>query len=445
MKRIALAIILGLVVGWMVSRLINPAEEHASPKGASRPITGTLVGSSSRIGPSAPRAQSASSLDARRAQAQEDSDFSPYRQRLFSMDLVKSLSRDQLIEGFLSGQIRDESEVATALAIVAESDPKRALELVAKIPGRSSHDRARRAVIEQWVKIDANAALAHILSMPPQAYRRQLARDLAWTWGKHDPDAALANLAKIESLVDPGEKLVESIISQWAKTNYDAAEQWITNKAPVEKRDAMQRLLLDGQLANLHGQEAIDFILARPDKHALSAQLKKVFKNWSYSDPAAAIAGFLSLPTDHPIRSETKQIGSDAMMSILLLDRTNLDRILELKDLVPEGKARTQFLQGAANIASSNNIPLAERIIAHIPESRERVDAVGMLTELWMRKDHVGLSEWLSILEPSPSRDAAISRFVDLLAKSDPERAIEWAATISDEKARERTLKRLPK
>ncbi len=445
MKRIALAIVLGLAVGWLVSRLINPEGKPPTPNVNSQSITRTLIDSSSRLGPSAPRVVSASSLDAQRAEHQEGRHFSPYRQRLFSMDLVKSLSTDQLIEGFLSGQIRDESEVATALAIVAESDPKRALELVAKIPGRSSHDRARRAVIEQWVKADANAALAHVLAMPPKAYRRQLARDLAWTWGKHDPEAALANLTKIESLVDPREKLAESIVSQWAKTDYDAAEQWITNEAPVEKRDAMQRSLLDGQLANLHGEDAIDFILARPDNHTLGDQLQKAFKNWTYSSPEAAITGFLSMPPDHPFRKEIKQLGSDTMMSLLLLDRTNLDKILELKDLVPEGKAQTRFLLGAANIASSNDIPMAERIVEHIPESRERVDAVGMLAELWMRKDHLGLSEWLSTLEPSASRDAAVSRFVNLLAKSDPERAAVWAETILDERQRKRALNSLSK
>ena len=128
-----------------------------------------------------------------------------------------------------------------------------------------------------------------------------------------------------------------------------------------------------------------------------------------------------------------------------LFAKTDIAEVIALKDLIPQGEARRGFLQGLASNAASNDIDAAKEIIAHIPESRERVQAVGMFTELYIRKDPVALSEWLGGLDPSPSRDWAVERFATLLHQSDPERARSWAETISDEAKRKRVLEALDK
>ena len=435
MKRIFIAIALGLTAGWIVSQLIhsNTNRTHDSDHVVKTEIRQSML---TRLGPAAPQARTALSLDEQRTTASEGQKFSPYRNRLFSMDLVKSLSVDQLIEAFQAGQIRDSVEIATALGKVAESDPRLALRLVREIPGRDAHDRARRAVVAAWVKSDAQSLLKHIQALAPNAYRKQLARDLAWEWGKHDPEAAAEEINVFEEMIHPRENVSDSLITQWAEKDYEAAERWINEKANSARKSAMLDSLLAGKIAGLEGSEAVEFLLARSDQASVRQHLAKAFQTWASGDPESAITRFAAMPEGHPIWKEIEGLGSKAMMSLLHFG--GRDKILTWQHKLPEGQPRTEFLLGAANIASSNDIPTAEKIIAEIPESRERERAVGMFTELWMRKDPVALSEWLSTLETSPSRDNAVYQFARLLAKSDPERARDWAETISDQDRKQR-------
>ena len=90
-----------------------------------------------------------------------------------------------------------------------------------------------------------------------------------------------------------------------------------------------------------------------------------------------------------------------------------------------------------------NDIESGEKLFKHLPESPEREEAARSFVGFKMRQDPVGLAHWLGELEPSATRDGAVSRFASLLKESDPERAREWAETIEDEEERERALKDL--
>ena len=440
MKRFLVAISLGLITGWIVSHLIRP---DSNLTGEHEPAVRTEIRSlrPPQFGPPAPRAQSALSLDEQRAAASDGRTFSPYRNRLFSLDLVHSLSTDQLIEAFQIGQIRDSVEIATALGKVAESDPRLALQLVREIPGRDAHDRARRAVVSAWVNSNAQGLLEHLSAMAPTAYRKQLARDLVHAWGKHDPKAAVEKIKPLEEIIGPMERVSDSLITQWAKSDYESAERWVNEEAETTRRPAMLESLLAAKIASLESSEAVEFLLARPDQTAVQQHLAQTFLTWASGAPESAITRFAKMPVEHPIWREVENLGSKAMLSLLHFGET--EKILSWQHKIPEGNARTRFLSGAAQIASSNDIPVATRIIAEIPESRERERAVGMITELWMRKDPVALSEWLGTLDSSPSRDNAVFQFARLLATSDPDRARDWAETISDKERKQQLLQKL--
>jgi hypothetical protein len=109
------------------------------------------------------------------------------------------------------------------------------------------------------------------------------------------------------------------------------------------------------------------------------------------------------------------------------------EKFLETISTVPAGAQREALLGGLAHYGASNNIPFAQRMISEMTEGRDRDQAVSGLTELWMRKDPVKTSEWLTQLPPgSDSRNAGVARFAEGLAPDDPERAAQWAATIPD-------------
>ena len=69
---------------------------------------------------------------------------------------------------------------------------------------------------------------------------------------------------------------------------------------------------------------------------------------------------------------------------------------------------------------------LGERRAGSVAHDVEQ--AVGGLTELWMREDPVKTSEWLATLPAnSDSRHAGVARFAEVLAADDPGRAAAWA------------------
>ena len=53
--------------------------------------------------------------------------------------------------------------------------------------------------------------------------------------------------------------------------------------------------------------------------------------------------------------------------------------------------------------------------------------------EQWTRQDAEAAGQYLTTMEESASRDAAVSSFARTLDREDPVVAAEWAASISDE------------
>ncbi len=444
MKNLVLAMVLGLVCGWGVSRFLRksdpPSARGAGPRGGR--ITAMVRTANDPGWPPAPDPRE---LDALRAAAREGHPTSPYREALFSMDLVRSLDGEALVEAFLAGQIRDELEIAEMFAKLGADDPERALDLLWEIPDRSRRSAAQNALLRVWVKRDAMGALARAAALPDTEFRNLLARDFAMEWARQDPSAALARLEELSRLSGPfGENLAESLLATWAQSDFGAAEAWVLVQPESPPRAGRLDALLLGHVAMLQAAEALDFVLDRPENAALQKHLDETLRSWAMGDPGAAVGRFAALPAHHPAWKETEALGGAAAMHQLMVAKTrDAGTVLELSQQLPEGEARNDFLLGAANTFSSNDIPAAREVVEAIPESRQRTDATGMLTELWMRQDPVALSEWLATLDPSPSRDSGVERFATLLAESDPERARQWAETIGDERERGHVLERL--
>jgi hypothetical protein len=74
-----------------------------------------------------------------------------------------------------------------------------------------------------------------------------------------------------------------------------------------------------------------------------------------------------------------------------------------------------------------------------LPDSA-KASAYGEAFQEWTRQDATAAGEYLTGMQASPARDAAVEEFSTNLARREPETAIQWAATIADESARTETL-----
>ena len=440
MKRIAIAIAFGLLAGWIFSSIFlkDPATAENKDAGASgKPILPRIGATSSSI--------RVRFEDDWKPEARDGKTYSPFRDDLKISGRVNDLTLDELIAAIREGVFPDSSELYSAFQRIAEMDPVLAMELRDELHSRTDRDAARSAIISVCVKIDANGLFEHLRSQARTSERAHFTWSFASAWMKENPEAALAKLSEIREMSGVfGKRVVEGMLRTWAETDYAAAERWIAEEADSDEREELANSLLAGYTRTLQGEEAVEFVLQRHDNPSLQNLLTEGFQSWAMSDPEAAIRRFAGMPEGHAVLREAESLGRAALMSLYMFEK-DTSEILTYQELLPEGEVRRQFLLGAANNASSNDIPAAQLFIEHIPESDERIQAMRSLTDLWMRRDPVAVSEWLSALDPSPSRDSTVGSFAMLLAKSDLPRAQEWANTISDEGERERILGMLPR
>ncbi|MCB1096625.1 MAG: hypothetical protein KDN22_13695 [Verrucomicrobiae bacterium] len=430
-----LAVLLGLLAGWGLSRFL--IDDSTFPeKSAPNPTSSSLPPvSPSRSLHQAPRAHSATSLAEQREEYRKGRPFSPYRDGLFSLDLALSLSPEEILESYRLGTLRDESEIVATLTKLARINPAAAFEVVNQFPERGLFDHAQRAVLGVWAARDPAEMMRHLTDMPASSHRAEAARIAVMAWGEIDPVSAIQHLDELAGIGGPlAGTFGESLLSSWVQRDPAASEAWVAARTDEEERAEMLETLQSARLGQLQGAEALDYILSHPDNPTLQTRLPDTLRLWALGDPTATVEHFATYPKEHPAWTHAGELGSSIMLAAIMQAK-DATVALEYVDRVPEGKPRRKFLEGAAAIASSNNIPSsATAIIAEIPESHERAAAVGMLTELWMRQDPVALSEWLASLEPSSSRDSGISHFVTMLAETDPERARQWKEAISDQK-----------
>ena len=59
---------------------------------------------------------------------------------------------------------------------------------------------------------------------------------------------------------------------------------------------------------------------------------------------------------------------------------------------------------------------------------------------IWAQEDHRAAAQWLSGLPKSATRDEGVSRFAQSVAYTEPESAVEWAQTITDDALRVEVL-----
>ena len=61
----------------------------------------------------------------------------------------------------------------------------------------------------------------------------------------------------------------------------------------------------------------------------------------------------------------------------------------------------------------------------------------------WLRSDMMEAGEWIGTLPDGRARDSAVYTLVQSIEEEHPETALQWANTITDERRREYTQRRI--
>jgi hypothetical protein len=71
---------------------------------------------------------------------------------------------------------------------------------------------------------------------------------------------------------------------------------------------------------------------------------------------------------------------------------------------------------------------------------KSKAEAYEEAMQSWASKDPAAAGEYLSSLQESPERDAAVGGYATRVSREDPSSAMEWAKTINDAGIREETM-----
>jgi hypothetical protein len=328
---------------------------------------------------------------------------------------------------------------AEASARLAKTNPVRALAQVERLSGRTDRlspdtiDRARRLVFREWLRKDPQAALAaatsshEVKSSIQRSHRLTLVMD---EWSKLDPAAAAAALPGLPQVGADFERkrIAEDILHNWHGQDPAAARAWASGTTDPALRESLLSLTEELKATTPAAKTAV--LLANPG--AEGHKLAWSFAEWLAAEPAVAVEKLSSIPANDRFWQNNAADVAE-WWAISARGDITAEQFLDSIKSVPPGAQRETILKGLAQYGASNDIPFGVRMVSEMTEGRPREDAVGSLTELWMRRDPVKTSEWLTSLPAdSESRHAGVARFADGLAPDDPERAAQWAASIPD-------------
>ncbi|MFK7909427.1 MAG: hypothetical protein AB8F34_02375 [Akkermansiaceae bacterium] len=100
-----------------------------------------------------------------------------------------------------------------------------------------------------------------------------------------------------------------------------------------------------------------------------------------------------------------------------------------------EGEGANPWLIGVIRGIASSNPEKASEIMATLPYSRERGDALSSIVPHIAKLGKDKANEWLNTLEDERLRAGGAAYLADIMAKSNPAEAAEWVLNLRDEEA----------
>lgn len=291
---------------------------------------------------------------------------------------------------------------------------------------------------------DISSALDMLSKLPEGRRRNAMMFELLQRWGKSDPAAALEYAGNVESMRLRYQAL-ERVLSGWATQDPVAAMAWLDEHSGSESLRTFQR------------------------------QFMAIVNGYAEKDPVGAFNYALNLPEN--LRSDRQMKAMALNRSIeSLLAKGEVQTAMNLVQNLPEGNIRNQALnqfvgewarqdpQAALKWTEALSNEGDQRMLRrslmrswaetdpqsaanwlaqqNVPES----DMAGLVTGLiarWSEYDTEASAQWLNQMPPSPEIDRAVAVYTAQVAADDPEGAMSWAVSITDENLRNRLMSRV--
>jgi hypothetical protein len=203
--------------------------------------------------------------------------------------------------------------------------------------------------------------------------------------------------------------------------DFDAAISWIDQlDDPVRRKQLRRRALSNNDL-----DRSIAETLKLDDKAMRLDILTGVLQQLALSNGRKAATYLATLPLEELEGGVLLRAGQN----MGLRDR---GEAMAVGAALPEDR-RSEFFAGILHVTVEENAAhFVAQVDALVAPGKDRNELYERAATAWAMRDVHGAGEWLAQLSVGNARDYAVEAFSAVLLESDPERALQWATTLSD-------------
>lgn len=326
------------------------------------------------------------------------------------------------------------SMLAAVAGELARTQPEQAVKLALSVPQPAARTSALRGVLQDWAKVNPDAAVAYWNSHAELPSDISLGVSMFSSSTIPDPAkaAALALSFRNASSIDTNSEL-NFALQNWVQKDAAAARAWAVGLPPGAQRDRALRALANA-LVETEPQAALDALAQMTATGSRKGALATLLTAWMRADPQAAIAYVSKMP-----EAEAKDVAASLSYSMNALTIEEQGRLL---GQLPDGATRTAMMGTVVrNHTRAGRYGDAATLLNAMPDSSERDRALHELGIEWAGKDPAAVQAYLKQEADSSDRDLLVAGYAAALASTDAQGALATVAGIPDKMVQRTALR----
>ncbi|MDF1861028.1 MAG: hypothetical protein P1U87_12495 [Verrucomicrobiales bacterium] len=313
-------------------------------------------------------------------------------------------------------------------------DPMGALAAAKDIPGRDNRLIYTESVYTAWGEKDGVSAAQWANDNLKGIEKSDALYNIADGWAEVDPEGAAKWFDENTSGINREDAIYE-ILEAWGRKSPEQALVWAEDLDDYTRSGVMDALA-EGWAANdpEGAAKAVDGLLEYDfgDEFAMN-----VAGQWASTDPAAAASWAGTLENADARSIAFLEVGTE--WALVEPDKATawIDSLGSEEDKL---YASLGVALGWSEHDPGNSLQWAVSNVEN-PNTRQRIIEDVMLD--WSSNDPSSAAEWLNAQPGGPQNDEILSTFSSAIIDIDPQSAVTWASTISDEAKRSENVSML--
>lgn len=284
----------------------------------------------------------------------------------------------------------------TQIPATSEAEAAEPLALIAAVPDIQARSLLYKYFINHWADSDPFNAVTFALTKLPAEQQLSTAEGVLSAWAARDPDAVIMWEAKGRYNVLPrlSDSLVATVFKALASTDLPKAFNRLYKTPNPNDRAQALRGIMDTATTPQARERIIEVAADLKDDEIRVQTRRAVVETWALQNPSEAAAWIDKV---EPAWERSSLMDS---LGLVWLQRK------------PEAAAKWWL------------------------EREPGPDTLVKIINVWAQKDVHGAAKWLDSQPVGPQSDTARMTFARQVGERNPETALQWASTVSDETMR---------